>query len=311
MKRGTAPLSPLAPPPGEAVTCVRGANQGEPDPNAPVSSLTLRWMYALMAHCPGWKSQWERRVAGDQASDLDLFCSYHHRIAALVDALPHAPSVNALALQSLERVLLAQFPTDDAWRKAIRHRVGLVRARGKTRKHSGVYWPRILAERRSALVLKRQPDGAWASRKGAAAVQVLAQSGADRRHFLQTLMEIPGLQRIEIPLFMDFKGAPAVAIEIKRALASRTTLAMAARKEGRTWNLALRRIRSMGLNGCFDAAGQTVIVDPRHVESMKHEVSHWLLGHGVGRSGAGEMEQKEKEVEALLKRLFRASAHKS
>lgn len=290
----------------------------------PGNPTTFRWLYALKDLCPEWTAQWEcltARGVTDLANDLAeddspshaddfaLFCQQHQRLATLVDALAHAHTQGEAMLQRLERVLIAQFPLDKAWRDAIQHRTSLLRARQKSRKHGAAYLPRILAERRNALVLVREKDGIWRTRKGAPAEQGLKQSGAARRAFLQALMRIPSLTRIEIPLTMDFTGAEAIAADVRRALASRHSMAVAARKANRTWALALRRIQSMGLKGCFDAASQTVIVDPRHLDSLKHEICHWLLEHGVDVPRTGEhIQAHEQQVHALMQELFSGSA---
>lgn len=265
---------------------------------------TLRWLYDLMDQCPNWKAQWTKRLHGGQDPTLVTFFESYHHLASLVDAMPHAHDAGDSAFQSMERVLVAQFPIDPAWKNAIRHRAGLIRSKDKSRKHGAAYLPRILAERRNAVVLIRNHEGVWHSQKNAKASQVLRQSSDVRREFLETLMNIPSLQRIEIPQHMDFSGAAPIAIEVKHALATQTKVAMAARKQGRTWGLALRRIQSMGLNGCFDAASQTVIVDPRHLESMKHEVCHWLLNHGIETEDRKRFSDREIETEALTEKIF-------
>lgn len=265
---------------------------------------TLRWLYDLMEQCPNWKAQWTKRLQSGQEPTLVTFLDSYHHLASLIDAMPHAHAAGGSAFQSMERVLVAQFPIDPAWKNAIRHRAGLIRSKDKSRKHGSAYLPRILAERRNAVVLIRNKAGDWHSQKSAKASQVLRQSSDDRRAFLESLMGISSLQRIEIPQHMDFAGAAAIAIEVKHALATQTQVAMAARKHGRTWGLALRRIQSMGLNGCFDAASQTVIVDPRHLESMKHEVCHWLLEHGIETEDRKRFSDREIETEALAEKIF-------
>ena len=289
------------------------------------NTMTLRWLYALKGKCPEWYAQWEQSpvrlqetapgsVAGSnpsRADDFSLFCQQHRRLATLVDALAHAATHEKEMLQRLERVLIAHFPSDDAWRSAIHHRTGLLRARQTTRKHGAAYLPRILAERRQALVLIRGKKGTWHTRKGVPAEQGLKRGGAHRSAFLQELMRIPSLTRIEVPLAMDFTGAETVAAEVRKALASRQQMAVAARKEKRTWALALRRIQSMGLKGCFDAASQTVIVDPRHMDSMKHEICHWLLEHGVeGPRQASQTQVHEQQVHTLMQDFFASAPRK-
>ena len=103
---------------------------------------------------------------------------------------------------------------------------------------------------------------------------------------------------------MDYTGAAKVAHEVQQALTGSNRVVVRARNEGRTWSLAIRRIQSMGLHGCFDVATQTVIVDPRHIQTLKHELCHWLLGHEVEVFDTQQLEAREKEVDGLMKRLF-------
>lgn len=270
----------------------------------PALRPTLRWLYELMVHCPNWKAQWFKRLnGGQQPTSLTFFNHYQH-LASLIDAMPHAQAMGGSALESIERVLVAQFPLDPAWKQAIRHRAGLSRSKEKSRKHGAAYLPRILAARRNAVVLIRNELGAWQSQKNAKASQVLEKSGEARRAFLETLMGIPSLVRIEIPTQMDFTGAASIATEVQQALATQVNVAQTAKKEGRSWSLALRRIQSMGLKGCFDSASQTVIVDPRHLQSLKHEVCHWLLDHGIDTHDRKNFLTREREVETLTEKLF-------
>lgn len=273
----------------------------------PTLRPTLRWLQELMGQCPNWQAQWLKRLHGKQDLTSKAFFQHYHYLAQLIDAMPVAYAVSTSALKNLEQVLVAQFPMDPAWKNAVRHRSGMIRSKDKPRKHGAAYLPRILAERRNAVVIIRNPEGEWQSQKSVKAAQILFQSGQERRAFLETLMSIPSLKRIEIPAIMDFTGAAAVAAEVRDALAGQNQATTDARKIGRNWNLALRRIRSMGLNGCFDSATQTVIVDPRHMESMKHEVCHWLLDHGTEAHTEKRFSYREGEAENLEKELFTSS----
>ena len=60
--------------------------------------------------------------------------------------------------------------------------------------------------------------------------------------------------------------------------------------------MAIRRIKRLGARGLYDQASQTVIVDPRHPETLLHELAHWALEHDHMTAHT----QAEEEVEALL-----------
>lgn len=269
------------------------------------SPTTMRWLYDLRPKCPSWTRQWERKVGRDNLQSEDLFFRHHQNIAVLVDALPQAQRNSGQeALACLEKVLLGQFPADPVWKNAIRHRVGLVKSHGKDRKHSAAISPRILAPRRNATLLVRDPVDGWKTSKGSPISKVLSHSHPTRRQFIEKLCQLPGLVSIELPLSMDYKSSPELAQQVKRALMGSTQEVVRAREEGRTWSLAIRRIQSMGINGCFDVASQTIIVDPRSLQSIKHELCHWLLGHEVEVLDARRLEVREAEVDELMERLF-------
>lgn len=306
------------------------------------SSHTLNSLWELYPRCPRWQAKWEAAVAGVSRKDRTsyrgytitrtkdgvsvsmpgagawatrvimgevapkaLFGACHADLALMVDTLAHARNKDVKMLAGLEKVLLAQFPGDAAWEQAIRHRVGMLRATGKCRKHDAAIYPRILAERRNALVLIKGHKGQWETKKGSSVDRVLLASGADRRKALFVLMGLPGLRRIELPTNLNFEQMLVVAEKLSVALKGRHPLVVSARKGERQWSLAVRRIQSMGLNGCFDAASQAIIVDPRHLDSACHELCHWLIGHDVAAPNVGDMRKIERQVHRLEDCLFR------
>lgn len=301
---------------------------------------TLQWLLDLLPYCPSWQGRWTRvsydlthkgrahyrnlllvrKRAGIQVGavgrqhdaatttlardDETLFRLCHQDLAALIDALPCAHKKGTDSFESLSKVVLAQFPSDAPWVRAMNYRIGMARRVILTSKHDPANYPRILAPRRSSLALVKSRAGAWKSSRGASIKVILKNSHSDRREFIQALLEIPGLESIEIPTDVDFRGAADCAAKISKALSSKHKTAAQARMKGRTWSLALRRIRGVGLRGCFDAATQTVIVDPRHLDSLKHEICHWLLDHSIGRMDANRLQRSEQEVHRLMGRLF-------
>lgn len=297
------------------------------------TTSTLRKILDIHAKCPVWMQQWKRAsqllettgkaqyrgfhllkikdsvlvsLSGENYRTIQsheaLFSLCHTDVAVMLDALKKS-STNDDFRDHLCKILLAQFPHDKAWTQMIRHRVGIIKAREKRRAHDSATQPRLLAERRHSLVLIKT-KGVWHTRKGVPLDRVLVNSQEHRRIFIELLTKMPGLIRIEIPTGMDFAAAIPAAERTLAALTSRNHTAAKVRRINLEWCFAIRRIRGMGLKGCFDPATQTVIVDPRHMDSLGHEVCHWMLGHDVGNLSKQDREMAEKEVHQLMKRLF-------
>lgn len=307
--------------------------------SVPPSLPILEWLFNLHTSCPVWLSDWERALEelsntgrstyrgrdleatndGTRISPLPdssfnkkgvtapnlhcLFCCCHADISAMVNAMGK-PETHSEFRASLKDILLTQFPHDKAWTKAIRHKFGIINAKEKRRAHDSAIYPRILAERRHSLVLIKQ-NGEWKTRKGMPLESVLSNSHDHRKTFINLMVRMPGLTRIEIPTNMDFEAAIPPAEQTLKALLSRNHTAARARRMKLEWEFAIRRIRGMGLKGCFDPATQSVIVDPRHMDTLRHEICHWLLGHEIGRQSKSARQKAEEEVHALMKKLFK------
>lgn len=218
-----------------------------------------------------------------------LFVQCHQSLAALWDLFVKLNGQCPLLRQSL----LSTWRTDKVWCETIRsmHAPDV----------SSRYLPRLLAERKHALVLSKT-NGEWRTRKDRPATQVLNASSEKKRQALQMLMDLPLLNKIEMPRVFDYHELLPVLNTLNDGLKSAYVIDHALTAKRTPWTLAFRRVQGMGFKGCFDAASQTIIVDPRHMETLLHEVCHWLLGHEihVGKSLATE----EDQVENLLKTVF-------
>lgn len=305
-------------------------------------STVKDWLWAVHKRCPTWRRQWQDAInllrqtrssnyrghtiqvdesmgsfkvgaangMGPYAlmfwydeSMRPLFMACHADIIAMVSVLAGAARENDPIFQPLVQRLSLLFPDDPAWGKALRHRLGAINAAARRSKVQMKGFQQLLAERHDSMVLVRQGDS-WMMRNGAPVARTLNSSRPIRRQAIETLLSLPGLQRMEMPRLLNFDVVAKIASHLQRAMLGNHPLVVQAIAEGRTWNLAIRRIQSLGLNGCYDAATHTVIVDPRHLNSMHHEVCHWLLGHGVTPKEPGLLKQQEQEVERIEQELF-------
>lgn len=232
-----------------------------------------------------------------------LWC--HQDTLALISNMPRALDYpNRASFSYIKKILPLFYPHDVEWGKAVLEYVGNEERKLKSNKKTNTeFLPRLLSERKAALVLVRGESGAWTTREGVELNVVLQRGNAWRAQMIEVMTKIPSLCRIEIPFSLDFQEATTIAQEISQVLNGKHPLIKEVRKEGHKWNLAFRRIQGMGFNGCFDVATQTIVVDPRHLESMKHEFCHWLLGHEVNARNK-KLSICENEVHTLENEIF-------
>ena len=233
-------------------------------------------------------------------SNPDLFLTVHSDLVGLVSSLPGAAREGGMSL--VLEILLGQWPNEQAWTKAVRHRAAMIKT-GMTPKEVGRGWERILRERKSSLVLAKRPSGEWRTRKDGSLKQVLESSTLSRQKAIKALIRLPGMVSLEMPRQLRFTVVLKVARSLRKVLRSDHPLVTQALSSGRTWGLAVRTIHSLGVKGCFDPATQTVIVDPRHLDTAIHELCHWLLGHEPQWASQESFQRAESEVDALLKDL--------
>ena len=279
-------------------------------------------LWEIFPHCPTWTLAWQRTldslhtngsscynhlslfkengcVVARQNGEVVfcvkdnnpqlLFAQCHQRLAALWDVFVKIKGQCPMLRQSL----LSVWRTDKVWCQTIR---SLHTADVSTR-----YLPRLLSERKHALVLHKTNDE-WRTRKNRPAKQVINASLDDKRQALEMLMDLPLLRKIEIPKVFDYDQLLPVLNTLKNGLKSTYAIDHALAAKCTPWSLAFRRVQGMGFKGCFDAASQTIIVDPRHMNTLLHEFCHWLLGHDihVGKS----LTTEEDQVEHLLDMAF-------
>lgn len=282
-------------------------------------------LFEVFCHCPAWQTKWSGMLA--HLKEVGEIQYRNHRLKTKKDKIvgydlggkmafsAHKDDVRGLFLQChnylldlwvafwnahkkgnachlLKKTLLLQWPTDKVWVQMLN--TPLPTAPIQTR-----YFPRLLAERKHALVLKKM-GGCWVTRNGAPVTRVTHMCREEKKLCLEALMDLPLLVKIEIPSNMDFERLLPVLENIRRALKKPIICQRVKQKTG--WNVAFRRIQGMGLKGCFDAASQTIVVDPRHPETLMHEMCHWMLGHGVVSVGKGVA--AEKQVDELMGEVF-------
>lgn len=288
-----------------------------------------QWLIATYNRCPVWQRSWGLALAQLRSSgkaiyrgrpvtradlladcakaypsqvpylnqEQALFLGAHLNLISLVNCL--SQDIPEEQRELVGRLLLAS-NSDQAWERAVRHRIKMLgvaksRSHGSPTNVGGL--SRALFTRKDSHVFLRTHQG-WQTRKGSAMSRVLATSAPTRRRALSLLIRLPGLVSIELPREMKFSVLLRVARQIKADLSSGHPLVEKAMQERREWNLAVRRIQFSGLQGLFDPATQTLIVDPRHLCAIRHELCHWLLGHDV-RVATPQGQDPELEVHQL------------
>lgn len=212
----------------------------------------------------------------------------------MINALPIMAKTDPRLFQASINSLLAQNPGSEDWRRAIRRRVMMIQREETARLRGDRI---LLAERRDAWGATKQADGSWRMRDGRSMDEFMDRGREGRRSILRAATLLHGLVSIEIP--KSHMAGKAWARELRRTakwLNGDHPALVEARESGRTWHLAVRRTKRLRIRGAFDAATQTIVVDPRHPETLRHELAHWVLRHD-GNSTAGKAET---DVEALL-----------
>lgn len=222
-----------------------------------------------------------------------LFERCHHDLLSLLQVFANMPAKSS----KIEQVLLWHWPIDQAWKDAIASVAPPVYSSTFV---SARYLPRLLSERKHATIVE-QTNNTWKTKKGVALEKMLRLSSENKRHTLEMLMGLPKIAAIEFSSSLDFDCLMPIANTLTKGLA--TQRAKKLWKHNPSWSLAFRRIQGMGLKGCFDAASQTIIVDPRHVDTLIHEVCHWLLGHEVNTRQGQRVE--EQQVDKLIHQVFK------
>lgn len=242
---------------------------------------TLEWLEKARGQC----ATWPNRVLSD------------HALISLLDSLPELAKSDEATFQASMKVLETLTP-DQAWARALKHRLVMVKRAaqgGAGRRLSGDGF--ALAERKDSWRARRDGDGSWVMHDGRTLDRFVSDGSLARAEAWRAAAALPGLASIEMPTkHLDgevwasaFAGAAAWLEGDHEAL-------VAARGRGDSWRLALRRVRCVGLRGLFDPLSNLVVVDPRHPDTLVHELAHWVLGH---KTGIGAVEA-ERQVDELL-----------
>lgn len=243
------------------------------------ASSSSGWLLRTKQLC----SRWPKTGLSDRA------------LVALLEALPALARQQGDGFEANVRLLEAQ-SSDPAWQKAVRARLALVeRAAMQPARSRGDAI--ALMPRRDSWRAHLDDNSQWQLHDGRALSQFLRVGSSARRVAWQSASTLPRLEAIEMPTkhLEGFVWAEAFD-ETARWLTCGHPNIQAALESAPAWRLAIRRIRSVGLRGLFDPSTQTVIVDPRHPDTLKHELAHWALGHTAGVGAR----QAEVEVDALL-----------
>ena len=241
---------------------------------------TWAWLETTKAQ----SRQWPNQGLSDQA------------IVDLVNALPTLAREKPEVFQASAQLLLAQSP-DKAWQRAMNVRLELVR-RAVENGDRRLKGDQIALKRRNdSWVGTRAEGGTWTLNDGRELAAFIARGKPERGAFWEALTALPGIVEMEVPnKHMGYTAWVEAIDQAQRLLTCQHPAVRRALTSGRAWKLAIRRIKRLGARGLYDQASQTVIVDPRHPETLLHELAHWALEH----DHMTEHSQAEDEVEALL-----------
>lgn len=248
------------------------------------SNSTHAWLHRAKEQT----TQWPKNGLSDNA------------IVKLVNALPTLARDNPDLFEASTRLLLAQ-SQDPAWQGILKRRLAVIRR--------AVEGPRPNL-RGEALAFFVRND-AWIGKKDLVSGQWMIHDGRHLEKFIQhgnwgrkllwsSLIKMPCLTRTELPTkHLGHESWATAVAQAGQFLNSNQREVRQALCSGRTWGLAIRRIKRLGLRGLFDPDTQTVIVDPRHPDTLLHELAHWVLNH----NHRFEPIQAERQVHALLEKF--------
>lgn len=219
-------------------------------------------------------------------------------IVKLVNALPTLGRESPDLFEASAKLLLAQ-NDEAAWQGAMKRRLAIVRRalEGPRPNLSGGALAFVV--RNDAWVGLQSPTGGdWVIHDGRSLDRFIQHGGQGRMLLWKSLIRLPALTRIEVPAkHLGQEAWAQVATEAYRFFEADHPKVRQALQSGRTWGLAIRRIKRLGLRGLFDPDTQTIIVDPRHPPTLLHELAHWVLGH----THRTDPVRAEHEVHELLK----------
>ena len=291
------------------------------------------WLFSVHQKCPVWRAQFRRFyqnlcqdkkatyrhfavflsgqhsfiVEGQKgnASHLtqrNLFWALHGDIEDLLKAL--SQDENTVSLEVAQSLLSSLWP-DKAWKVALVQRVGAIRgAKNRKERVFSTLRPLVFARRTDSLLLQRK-NNTWHTEKGTKLESIIKRSRYSKAEALKVLSQLPGLSSMEIPKGkLKWSYILREAKNLRRALRSKNAYVKTFLAQENEWHVAFRRLHKMGLNGCFDCVTNTIIVDPRSFETLKHEFCHMVLGHNLELSEKKATEAFEYEACRLESLLF-------
>ena len=220
-----------------------------------------------------------------------------HAIVKLVNALPTLARNTPELFEASVKLLMAQ-NDDPAWQGSLNRRLAVIR-RAVQDKRPGFRGDALafMVRNDSWIGIKDENCGQWTIHDGRSLDKFIQHGGHGRKFLWSALTKIPALTRVEIPAkHLGYEAWAAGVLKITQFLESDHPKVQQALQSGRTWKLAVRRIKRLGLRGLFDPDTQTVIVDPRHPGTLLHELGHWVLNHNQHTDPL----KAEKQVHALL-----------
>jgi len=241
---------------------------------------TWVWLQSIKAQA----KQWSKQGLSDQA------------IVDLVNALPTLAREKPEVFQASAQLLLTQSP-DKTWQRAMNLRLAVVRRAVEINRAKRLVGDQLALQRRNdAWVAIQEKTGAWTINNGRHLSHFISRGGRERGLFWSELSKLPGLIEIETPTkHMGYAGWQNSIHKAARLLFEHPIFQLA-RNKNRTWKLAIRRVKRLGIRGLYDHSTQTIIVDPRHPETLLHELGHWVLEHNQMTAHT----QAENEVEELI-----------
>lgn len=219
-------------------------------------------------------------------------------IVNLVDSLPTLARDKPDLFEASAKLLLAQ-SHEKPWQNAMKWRLAIVRRTASGSRTEVCGEALAFKPRNDAWIGTKDASlGQWSIQDGRSLATFLRHGDDGRRALWNTLVALPSLTKIELPTkHLGQEAWAEAASKAGKFLQSNHLEVQQALYSGRTWGLAVRRIKRLGLRGLFDPDTQTVIVDPRHPETLSHELAHWVLGHHYRTDPL----KAEKEVHVLLK----------
>lgn len=247
------------------------------------ASDTYVWLQRTKCHI----ERWPKNGLSDRA------------IVELVNALPTLARDKPDLFEASVKLLLAQ-SSASIWQSAINRRIAVVR-RATEMARPGLRGDALaFVVRNDAWRAQRNPsDGSWHIQDGRSLDKFIQHGGEGRRRLWTALADTPCLDGVELPTkHLGQEAWAGAVIEAKHFLEADHPKIRNAVDSGKVWRLAIRRIKRLRVRGLFDPDTQTVIVDPRHPETLLHEVAHWVCGHNY------QIDPMEAEIEAseLLKK---------